>query len=201
MGEVTVSTDDAILTALKETQRGIIKLLEIQEIRQTLNEEHIANTPTRFCAALQELLSGWRQDPEEILKNGSFNEGAYDEMIIIKDIDFVSLCAHHLLPFIGKVHFGYIPGKKIVGLSKIPRLVEALARRPQIQEHLSVQIVDTFEEVIEPRGCGVVIEATHLCMTIRGVRKPGAITNTTALRGIFKNYEATHHEFLNKVGK
>jgi len=164
-----------------------------------ISEEHIKETPTRVTKAFEEYFAGCYQDPNEVLTKGFPSEG-YDEMVYVNNIAFVSFCAHHLIPFIGKVHFGYIPKKRIVGLSKIPRLVECYARRPQVQEQMTQQIVDTFQTMIEPHGCGVVIEAFHLCMAIRGVKKEGAYTRTTAIRGCFTRPEVKS-EFLDGVNK
>ena len=176
---------------------AITGMLTAQEFSSNIAEGHVRDTPKRVVKAFEEYFSGLRQDPEEILKRG-FEVGEYDEMVYVKNISFVSFCAHHLAPFIGKVHFAYLPRTQIVGLSKIPRLVEAYSKRPQVQEKLTAEIVDTFYKVVQPRGCGVVVEALHLCMAIRGVKKDQTITRTTALRGCFKNPE-TKNEFLDGV--
>lgn len=147
--------------------------------------EHVADTPGRVVRAFQELFSGVSQDPASVLQV-TFSEAIYDQMIVVADIDFVSVCEHHLLPFFGMVHFGYLPNKRVVGLSKIPRLVEILSRRPQIQEALTQQIADAFQENVQPHGCGVLIEAWHSCVAIRGVRKPQTRMITTALKGVFR---------------
>lgn len=182
----------------REALQGAVEcMLSQDEFKRQMAEEHIKETPVRFVKSLDEYFWGLKQDPEEILRKG-FAPGNYDEMVLVRDIRFASLCAHHLLPFTGRIHFGYLPARRIVGLSKIPRLVEVYARRPQVQEQLASQIVDTFQKVVKPAGCGVVIEALHLCMAIRGVRKETAITRTTALRGIFKD-PSTKTEFLNAV--
>ena len=160
--------------------------------------EHIKNTPTRFETAMFELMEGAWEDPAEVLHSG-FEETEYDEMIYVNNISFVSLCSHHLLPFIGRVHFAYIPTGKIVGLSKIPRMIEILAKRPQVQERLTVQIVDTFMKEVHPKGCAAVAEAYHMCMAIRGVKKEGAYMKTTALRGVFKSQKETRAEFLDGI--
>jgi GTP cyclohydrolase IA len=162
-----------------------------------LKDEHIIKTPERFVEALHEYTSGYKADPgpKGVLET-SFEETSYDEMIFINDISFISHCAHHIAPFAGKIHFGYIPNGKIVGLSKIPRMIEILSRRLQIQERLSDQIVETFNEVVKPQGCGVVIEATHFCICARGRKKTGSYTRTDSLRGTFKSSEKTKQEFL-----
>lgn len=176
---------------------GIEKLLESKDIAAVISKEHTKETPLRFVNALREYFAGVYKDPREVLTT-EFAE-KYDEMVIVKDISFVSFCAHHLAPFSGKVHFGYIPNKKIVGLSKIPRLIEVLSKRPQVQEKLTVEIADIFMEVVKPKGCAVSIEATHLCMAHRGVKKEGATTKTCAVRGVFKG-KSTKQEFMSQIG-
>lgn len=159
------------------------------------NSEHLKDTPKRFVRGFSELISGVHQDPEAVLKTG-FEENHYNQMVAVEQIDFVSVCAHHLLPFHGVVHFAYLPNKKVVGLSKIPRMVEILSRRPQIQEQLTQQIVDTFQKVVQPKGCGCMIEAWHACVGIRGVRKPNTRMRTTALAGLFLTKPSVKEEFL-----
>ena len=176
---------------------AITGMLTSYEFSNNISSDHRRDTPKRFVKAFEEYFCGLKQDPEEVLHRG-FEVGNYDEMVTVKNISFVSFCAHHLVPFAGKVHFAYLPNKQIVGLSKIPRLVEVYAKRPQVQEQLTTQIVDTFQKVVNPRGCGVVIEALHLCMAIRGIKKDQAITRTTALRGCFKK-ESTKREFLGGI--
>ena len=157
--------------------------------------QHTKDTPIRVARAYEELMSGVGQDPAAVL-SASFEESHYNQMITVGDIDFVSLCSHHLLPFHGVAHFAYIPDGKVVGLSKIPRMIEILARRPQIQERLTQEIVDVFNETVSPVGCGVMVEAWHACMGIRGVRKPKAMMRTTALTGFFLERAAVKEEFL-----
>lgn len=176
---------------------GIAKLLEVPEVAATLSQAHVEATPQRVVNAFSEYFSGCWRDPREVLMT-TFNE-SYDEMVVVKDINFVSFCAHHLAPFIGKVHFGYLPNKKVIGLSKIPRLIEVLSRRPQVQEKLTCEIADIFMDVVKPKGCAVAIEATHLCMSIRGVRKE-AVTKTLAVRGQFSKM-ITKNEFLEQIRK
>ena len=156
--------------------------------------EGLIGTPHRIAEMYQEILQGMYQDPREVLAVG-FEEN-HQEMVIVRDIPFYSMCEHHLLPFHGMAHFGYLPDGKIIGLSKVARLVECLSRRPQVQERLAGQIVDTFCEKLHPLGCGVVIEAEHLCMTMRGVKKPGSKMVTSALRGVFRDLPETRAEFL-----
>jgi len=176
---------------------AITGMMTASKFSAHISEDHVRDTPKRFVKAFEEYFSGLDQDPEEVLRRG-FEVGKYDEMVFVKNISFVSFCAHHLSPFFGKVHFAYLPDKKIVGLSKIPRLIEVYSKRPQVQEQLTAQVVDTFQKVVTPKGCGTVIEALHLCMSIRGVKKDQAITRTTALRGCFKK-DSVKREFLDGV--
>ncbi len=177
----------------------------IEEIRSILikigenpNRDGLERTPERVDRALRFLTSGYRMDPDELL-NGALYDVAYDEMVIVKDIEVFSLCEHHLLPFFGKCHVGYIPKGRVIGLSKIPRLVDMFARRLQVQERLTMQIADTINEKIQPRGVAVVIEAQHLCMIMRGVEKQNSIAITSSMVGAFKNNQNTRNEFLNLV--
>ena len=157
-----------------------------------------ADTPKRVANMYDELLSGYMTDPVALL-NGAMFDVEYDEMVVIKNIDFYSLCEHHLLPFYGQVHVGYLPRHKVVGLSKIPRLVEMFARRLQVQERMTQQIAVIMDELIEPIGVGVVIEAKHLCAAMRGVRKPNTVMTTSAVRGLFKKNSLTRDEFMGHV--
>ena len=159
------------------------------------DREHIKETPRRVVAAYAELLNGVHKDPAEVLRT-SFEEARYDQMITVESIDFISVCVHHLLPFYGVVHFSYLPYQRIVGLSKIPRMVDILAHRPQVQERLTQQIVDTFQEVVAPLGCGAMVKAWHGCVACRGVRKANIRMRTTALRGYFLDKPEVKAEFL-----
>ncbi len=161
--------------------------------------EGLRKTPERCARALRELTRGYRQDAEEIINGALFTED-YSEMIIIKDIDFYSLCEHHLLPFFGKAHVAYLPGQKIVGISKIARLVDALARRLQVQERLTTQIAGLLMEKLRPEGVGVVVEAEHLCMRMRGVEKQNSYVVTSAMHGVFRDRQETRDEFMTLVG-
>ncbi len=158
------------------------------------DREGLTQTPARVARSYAEMLAGLHIDPKKHLKT-VFHE-QYDEVVLLRDIDFNSLCEHHLLPFTGKAHVAYLPAGKVVGLSKLARLVEGYARRPQVQERLTTQIADALMEELSPAGAACVIEATHTCMTIRGVQKPGAIMVTSALRGIFKENPSSRHEIL-----
>jgi len=158
--------------------------------------EALRDTPRRVAAAFAELLG-----PTRFRATTFPNDGAYDELVVVSDISFSSLCEHHLLPFVGVAHVGYLPGDRIVGLSKLPRLVEHRARRLQVQERLTTEIADWLERTLRPRGVGVVIEATHLCMSLRGVRQAGALTTTSALRGRLREDPRTRQEFFELIGR
>ncbi len=170
----------------------------ILAIGEDPNREGLRDTPRRIAEMYEELFEGLQQDPMEVLRVG-FEEEEHQEMIILRDIPFYSMCEHHFLPFHGVAHIGYIPEKKIVGISKLARVVEILARRPQLQERLTSQIADTIMEALQPKGVGVIIEAEHLCMTARGIKKPGSIVVTSANRGIFRSKLATRQEFLSLI--
>jgi len=161
--------------------------------------EGLLLTPERVAKSLRFLTKGYRQDPEQLLKQAVFTE-SYDEMVLVRDIDIYSMCEHHMLPFFGKAHVAYIPDGKIVGLSKIPRVVEVFARRLQVQERLTQQIRDAIQNVLNPRGVAVVIEATHMCMVMRGVEKQNSVTTTSAMSGEFMNNQSTRSEFLRLIG-
>jgi len=162
--------------------------------------EGLTRTPNRVHRAYEYLLKGYREDPEAMLKDALFSV-SYDEMVIIKDVEMFSLCEHHMLPFFGKVHVAYIPNGKVIGLSKIPRLVEIFSRRLQIQERLTTQIAETIQKTIQPQGVGVVIEARHLCMMMRGVEKQHSGAVTSAMLGAFRENKETRDEFLSLVGQ
>jgi len=160
--------------------------------------EGLTATPERVRKAWQFLTKGYQEDPEALLKAALFTV-TYDEMVIVKDIEMFSLCEHHMLPFFGKVHVAYIPNGRVIGLSKIPRLVELFSRRLQIQERLTTQIAETIQKVIEPQGVGVVIEARHLCMMMRGVEKQHSAAVTSSMLGSFRDEEETRSEFLSLI--
>jgi len=159
------------------------------------DRDGLLRTPERMQKALEYLTKGYREDPEAVLNDALF-EVSYDEMVIVKDIEMFSLCEHHLLPFFGKVHVAYIPNGKVVGLSKIPRLVDMFARRLQVQERLTVQIAEMIQKAIQPQGVGVVIEARHLCVMMRGVEKQHSSAVTSHMLGSFRSSEKTREEFL-----
>jgi GTP cyclohydrolase I len=162
------------------------------------DREGLAATPERVSKAYKFLTKGYHEDPEALLKGALFTV-TYDEMVIVKDIEMFSLCEHHMLPFFGKVHVAYIPNGKVIGLSKIPRLIELFSRRLQIQERLTTQIAETIQRVIEPQGVGVVIEARHLCMMMRGVEKQHSAAVTSSMLGVFRHEEETRSEFLSLI--
>jgi len=165
------------------------------EIGEDPAREGLRRTPERFEKALRFLTSGYAQEPEKIL-NGAVFSVCYDEMVVVKDIELYSLCEHHLLPFFGKCHVAYIPDKKVVGLSKIARLVNMYARRLQIQERLTSQIAESIEQILKPQGVGVIIEARHLCMVMRGVEKQNSTAVSSAMLGVFRENKQTRDEFL-----
>jgi len=167
----------------------------LAELGEDPEREGLVSTPKRVEKALTFLTSGYRADIDDVL-NGALFTVNYSEMVIVKDIDFYSLCEHHLLPFFGKAHVAYIPNGKIVGLSKLPRIVEVFARRLQVQERLTEQIAGALDDVLQPQGVGVVIEAYHLCMMMRGVEKQNSKTLTSAVRGSFRSDQKTREEFL-----
>lgn len=170
----------------------------IREIGEDPARDGLLKTPRRVADSMRFLTGGYQQDVDRVL-NGALYEVAYDEMVIVKDIEIFSLCEHHLLPFFGRCHVAYIPTKKVIGLSKIPRLVDVFARRLQVQERLTTQIAETIMEKIKPLGVGVVIEAKHLCMIMRGVEKQNSVAVTSAMLGVFRNETETRNEFLSLV--
>jgi GTP cyclohydrolase I len=176
----------------QDIYREIIRRYDADPTRDGL-----AKTPERIEKALEFLTKGYRQDPKDVL-HGALFDVAYDEMVIVKDIEMYSLCEHHMLPFFGKVHVAYIPDGKVIGLSKAPRLVEVFARRLQVQERLTRQIAEAIQEAIHPQGVGVVIEARHLCMMMRGVEKQNSSTVTSAMLGVFQK-QNTRAEFLSLI--
>jgi len=196
------TTDDEAQTTTVELAQGgnIAELVRkiIAQLGEDPGREGLRRTPERFEKALRFLTSGYRQEPEKLL-NGAMFSVAYDEMVVVKDIELYSLCEHHLLPFFGKCHVAYIPNKRVVGLSKIARLVNMYARRLQIQERLTSQIAETINERLTPQGVGVIIEARHLCMVMRGVEKQHSSAVTSAMLGVFRDNKQTRDEFLSLV--
>jgi GTP cyclohydrolase I len=178
---------------LEETVRATLC-----ELGEDPEREGLLKTPQRVAESMRFLTSGYHQDVKKVL-NGAVYSVAYDEMVIVKDIEIFSLCEHHLLPFFGRCHVAYIPTKKVIGLSKIPRLVDVFARRLQIQERLTNQIAETIMETVKPQGVGVIIEAKHLCMVMRGVEKQNSVAVTSAMLGAFRDDGQTRAEFLRLV--
>jgi len=174
----------------------------VREVLVRLGEdpdrEGLSRTPARVEKAMRFLVKGYQDDPEALLRKALFTVG-YDEMVIVKDIEMFSLCEHHLLPFFGKVHVAYIPNGKVIGLSKIPRLIEIFSRRLQIQERLTTQIAEAIQNAVTPQGVGVVIEARHLCMMMRGVEKQHSSAVTSSMLGCFRNEVETRTEFLSLI--
>jgi GTP cyclohydrolase I len=176
----------------------------VSEFLRTLGErpdrEGLRNTPRRVARMYAELLSGYHTDPQKIVNGAVFNIN-YDEMVIVRDIEFYSLCEHHMLPFLGRAHVAYMPAGRVIGLSKIPRLVDLFARRLQVQERMTRQIADELQELLAPSGVAVVVEALHLCMMMRGVKKHDARMTTSAMHGAFRTNLATRQEFLDNIGR
>jgi len=170
----------------------------LKELGEDVQREGLDKTPERVEKALRYFTSGYGQDVKEVLNGAMFVE-EYDEMVIVKDIDFFSLCEHHLIPFFGRCHVAYMPNRKIVGLSKIPRLVEMLSRRLQVQERLTTQIANTLNEALQPRGVAVVVEAIHLCILMRGVEKQNSKAITSAMLGAFRDRPETRAEFMELI--
>lgn len=169
----------------------------LKEIGEDPKRDGLKETPHRFAESYKKIFEGYDKDPSKMLTQ--FDGENYDEMIICKDIDFYSTCEHHMLPFFGKISIGYIPDKKIIGISKLPRIVEIFSRRLQNQERLTMQIAETLNKLLKPKGVGVVIKAKHLCMMARGVEKQNTLMTTSSCRGLFKNNAKTRAEFLRLI--
>jgi GTP cyclohydrolase I len=183
--------------ALADPIAGTVRKL-VAAIEENPDREGLLKTPARVAKSLRYLTSGYRQDIDKVL-NGALYSVAYDEMVIVKDIEIFSMCEHHLLPFFGRCHVAYVPDGKVIGLSKVPRIVDVFARRLQVQERLTVQIAETIMDKIKPQGVGVVIEARHLCMIMRGVEKQNSTAVTSHMLGVFRDQEGTRSEFLRLV--
>ena len=184
--------DTEITAVLADKYRKII-----EDLAEDVSREGLEKTPERVAKAMQYLTHGYELDPLEILKSAMFTED-HRQMIVVKDIEVYSMCEHHMLPFFGKAHVAYIPNGKIVGLSKIPRIVDAFARRMQVQERLTDQIKDCIQEALEPLGVAVVIEAQHMCMQMRGIQKQNSVTTTSSFTGAFEK-DKTRKEFINLI--
>ncbi|HEV8712671.1 MAG TPA: GTP cyclohydrolase I FolE [Candidatus Binatia bacterium] len=194
-GKVTVLKERT--TPTKGLEENVRQILEY--MGEDPEREGLAKTPARVARAFEYLTKGYSQDPKAILNQAKFSEEDYQEMVLVRDIDFFSLCEHHILPFFGRAHVAYIPKHHIVGLSKIPRLVEVFSRRLQVQERLTTQIANTLMEELDPLGVGVIIKAEHLCMRMRGVEKQNSMVTTSAMLGAFRTHQATREEFITLV--
>jgi len=183
---------------IESTRKIILDL--IRAVGEDPDREGLKNTPDRMARMFTELLSGYTQEPETIINEALFYIN-YDEMVLVRDIEFYSLCEHHMLPFIGRAHVAYVPAGKVIGLSKIPRIVDMYARRLQVQERMTRQIADFVQQTLEPQGVAVVVEAMHLCSMMRGVKKHDARMTTSAMHGSFRANLATRQEFLNNISR
>ncbi|TAF57135.1 MAG: GTP cyclohydrolase I FolE [Oscillatoriales cyanobacterium] len=194
--EKSLAASDAILVSDDEMRQAVRTLLI--GLGEDPDREGLIDTPKRVVKALQFLTSGYHQSLEELLNNAVFHENS-NEMVLVRDIDIFSSCEHHILPIIGRAHVAYIPNGKVVGLSKIARICDMYGRRLQVQERLTTQIADALQSLLQPKGVAVVVEATHMCMVMRGVQKPGSWTTTSAMRGEFADNAATRQEFMSSI--
>jgi GTP cyclohydrolase IA len=189
---------DSVNIDFEAARQAVTQL--IRAIGEDPDREGLQNTPDRVARMYAELLSGYSMDPEKIINGALFNIN-YDEMVLVRDIEFYSLCEHHMLPFLGRAHVAYLPKGKVIGLSKIPRIVEMYARRLQVQERMTRQIADLLQHLLEPQGVAVVVEGMHLCSMMRGVKKHGARMTTSAMHGAFRANLATRQEFLENISR
>jgi len=192
-----MNEERAVTTTAPAELRSLVEQI-LLVLGEDPSREGLLKTPDRVDESLRFLTKGYLEDVNEVL-NGALFSVKYDEMVVVRDIDFFSLCEHHLLPFYGKCHVAYIPNERVVGLSKIPRLVEIFSRRLQVQERLTVQIAETLMEKLTPQGVAVVVEARHLCMMMRGVETPNAVAVTSSMHGVFLNQQKTREEFLTLI--
>jgi len=192
--------DGPVLTAKCKEEVANAVLHILRAVGEDINRDGLIRTPERVARMYDELLAGYTMDPAEVLNEALFDV-EYDEMVVVTDIEFCSICEHHLLPIVGHAHVAYVPDKKVVGLSKIPRVVEVYARRLQVQERMTQQIADLLDSLIRPRGVGVVVDAYHMCVMMRGVKKANARMRTSALTGSFKESEKTRTEFFHHIAR
>ncbi len=183
---------------VRASEEAVLQLL--RAMGENPQREGLRNTPKRVARMYTELLSGYHADPEKIVNDALFRI-TYDEMVIVRDIEFYSLCEHHMLPFIGRAHVAYMPDGKVIGLSKIPRLVDVFARRLQVQERMTRQIAEILDQLLEPKGVAVVVEGLHMCTMMRGVKKHDARLTTSAMLGMFRTNPATRQEFLDNISR
>jgi len=193
-----VRDQDAVNIDFQAARKAVFEL--IGAVGEDPEREGLRNTPDRVARMYAELLSGYGADPEKIINGALFNIN-YDEMVLVRDIEFYSLCEHHMLPFLGRAHVAYLPQGKVIGLSKIPRIVEMYARRLQVQERMTRQIADLIQQLLEPQGVAVVVEGMHLCSMMRGVKKHSARMTTSAMHGAFRANLATRQEFLENIAR
>ena len=194
-GKVTILKEQT--SPLRGMEENVRQILEY--MGEDPEREGLLKTPARVSRAFEYLTKGYAQDPKAIISQAKFADEDYQEMVLVRDIDFFSLCEHHILPFFGRAHVAYLPRHHIVGLSKIPRLVEVFSRRLQVQERLTTQIANTLMEELDPLGVGVIIKAEHLCMRMRGVEKQNSVVTTSAMLGAFRTQQATREEFITLV--
>lgn len=196
--DLDVTDIDQVKIDFESVRDAVVQI--IKGVGEDPEREGLQNTPDRVSRMYTELLSGYSADPEKII-NGALFHINYDEMVLVRDIEFYSLCEHHMLPFLGRAHVAYLPKGKVIGLSKIPRIVEMYARRLQVQERMTRQIADLLQETLEPHGVAVVVEAMHLCSMMRGVKKHDARMTTSAMHGTFRTNSATRQEFLENIAR
>ena len=187
--------DEMDLDTIEDSVRNVL-----ESIGENPNREGLVRTPERVAKSYQELLGGYRMDPKALINEAIFDV-EYDEMVIVRDIEFYSMCEHHMLPFMGRAHVAYIPTNKVIGLSKIPRIVDLFSKRLQVQERMTTQIADYLEVVLNPQGVAVVVEGLHMCMMLRGVKKHDARMTTSAMRGVFRDETTTRMEFLDNISR